>query len=238
MPAGILGKKIAMTQLYRSNGDIVPVTVMQAGPCSVLQIRTAEKDGYNAVQIGFDARKESGVNKPDAGMFRKAGVTPKRFVREIRIDPKEKYEPAQDIRVDVFKPGDVVDITGTTKGKGFQGGMKRWGWAGGPKTHGSTSHRRVGSIGSSSDPSRVFKGHHMPGHMGHQTRTVQNVEVVQVDKENNLLSVKGPVPGPQGCYLIIRLGKKRQVVRKKIVPPKAKTKMGVVVKKPTPPKKT
>lgn len=209
MALGILGKKIGMTQIYRENGRIIPVTVIEAGPCYVLQVKSGEKDGYDAVQLGFIEKKEKNVTKPILGRFKKINVTPKRFIREIRISNEQKFEIGQQLKVDVFEIGDAVDITGTSIGKGFQGGMKRWHWKGGKKTHGSTSHRRPGSIGSSTDPSRVFKGHHLPGRMGGDTVTVQNIEVVKVDPENNLLVVEGAVPGAVNGLLVIKKAKKR-----------------------------
>lgn len=209
MALGILGKKIGMTQVYRDNGRIVPVTVIEAGPCYVLQVKSGDKDGYDAVQLGFIEKKEKNVTKPILGRFKKINITPKRFIREIRISNEQKFEIGQQLKVDVFEIGDAVDITGTSIGKGFQGGMKRWHWKGGKKTHGSMSHRRPGSIGSSTDPSRVFKGHHLPGRMGGDTVTVQNIEVVKVDLENNLLVVEGAVPGAVNGLLFIKKAKKR-----------------------------
>lgn len=208
MAAGILGRKIGMTQVFRNDGRIIPVTVIEAGPCHVLQVKTKEKDGYDAVQLGFVDKRERLVNKPELGKFKKINVPPKRFIRELRISPEHKFAAGQEVRVDVFAPGDAVDITGTSIGKGFQGGMKRWHWKGGKKTHGSTSHRRPGSIGSSTTPGRVFKGHHLPGRMGGDTVTIQNLEVVKVDSENNLLVVEGAVPGPKKSFLVIKKAKK------------------------------
>lgn len=209
MPVGILGKKIGMSQVFRDDGRVIPVTVIEAGPCNVLQIKTKAKDGYDAVQIGFGEKKEKNVSKPDMGKFKKTKVTPKRYVREIRISADQKFELGQEVKVDVFAAGDAVDVVGTSIGKGFQGGMKRWHWHGGKKTHGSTSHRRVGSIGSSTTPGRVIRGHHMPGRMGGDTVTVQNLEVVKIDPENNLLIVEGAVPGPANSLLVIKKALKR-----------------------------
>ena len=209
MSVGILGKKIGMSQVFRDDGRVIPVTVIEAGPCNILQIKTKAKDGYDAVQIGFGEKKEKNVSKPDMGKFKKINVTPKRFVREIKTSPDQKFELGQQLKVDVFAAGDAVDIVGTSIGKGFQGGMKRWHWKGGNKTHGSTSHRRVGSIGSSTTPGRVIRGHHMPGRMGGDTVTVQNLEVVKIDAENNLLVVEGAVPGATNGLLIIEKAKKR-----------------------------
>jgi len=207
MAIGILGKKLGMTQVYNAQGNWVPVTVIEAGPCDVLCLRTKERDGYQAVQLGFGDRKEKRTPKPLLGYYKKVGTKPKRFVRELRTSTEEEfksYEPGKPVKVDRFSVGDCVDITGTTIGKGFQGGVKRYGWRGGKASHGSMTHRRPGSIGASSFPSRVFRGHHMPGHMGCKIRTVQTVEVVDVDLEKNLLVVKGQVPGHDNNLLIIR----------------------------------
>ncbi len=230
MPVGILGRKIGMTQVFRNDGRVIPVTVIEAGPCYVLQIKTKEKDGYDAVQLGFVDKKEKATNKPELGKFKKINIPPKRFIRELRVTPEQKFEVGQKVRIDVFAPGDAVDITGTSIGKGFQGGMKRWHWKGGPKTHGSTSHRRAGSIGSSTTPGRVFKGHHLPGRMGGDTVTVQNLEVVKVDPENNLLVIEGAVPGHKNSFLVIKKAKKLKrakmpqivAVKEKKEKPKAK----------------
>lgn len=208
MAVGILGKKLGMSQVFRDDGRVIPVTVIEAGPCNVLQIKTKAKDGYDAVQIGFGEKKEKNLNKPDMGKFKKINVTPKRFVREIKTAPEQKFELGQQVKVDIFAAGDAVDVVGTSIGKGFQGGMKRWHWKGGKKTHGSTSHRRVGSIGSSTTPGRVIRGHHMPGRMGGDTVTIQNLEVVKIDPENNLLVVEGAVPGPTNSFLVIKKAKK------------------------------
>ena len=208
MTIGILGRKIGMSQVFRDDGRIIPVTVIEAGPCFVLQVKTKGKDKYDAVQLCFLDKKEKSTNKADLGRFKKINISPKRFIRELRTAPEQKFETGQQIKVDIFEPGDAVDVTGTSIGKGFQGGVKRWNWKGGPKTHGSMSHRRPGSIGSSSDPSRVFKGHHLPGRLGGDKVTVQNLEVVRVDPENNLLVVEGAVPGPRNSFLVIKKAKK------------------------------
>lgn len=199
---GILGKKVGMTQVYNEKGELLSVTVIEAGPCPVLSVNSKN------VQLGFDLAREKSVKKPVLGQYKKAKVAPRKFMREITKDNLE-YTVGQEIKVDVFKAGDFVDVRGTSIGKGFQGGMKRWHWAGGPETHGHTSHRRVGSIGSSTTPGRVFRGHHMPGHMGAIGSTVQNLKVVKVDLENNLLVVEGAVPGHKNNYLIIRKAKKK-----------------------------
>ena len=201
---GLLGKKIGMTQIFSEDGKRVSVTAIEAGPCPILAVK-----GEN-IQIGFDLAKENRVKKPILGIFKKLNIAPRKLIREFLKDPAKEYKIGEELKVDLFKPGDFVDITGTSIGKGFQGGMKRWHWHGGPKTHGSTSHRRVGSIGSTTSPGRVFKGHHMPGHMGACRTTLQNLRVVKIDPENNLLLVKGAVPGHKNSYLIIREAKKKK----------------------------
>lgn len=209
MSLGILGRKKGMTQVFRDDGRIIPVTVVEAGPCTVLQVKTKEKDGYEAVQIGFCDKKEKLMRKPELGKFKKINVTPKRFIKEIRTGADQKFEVGQELKVDIFAAGDAVDVTGTSIGKGFQGGMKRWHWRGGKETHGSTSHRRPGSIGSTTTPGRVIRGHNLPGRMGGDTVTTQNLEVVKVDLENNLIALEGSVPGPDNSLLIIKKAKKR-----------------------------
>ncbi|MFH1459722.1 MAG: 50S ribosomal protein L3 [Candidatus Omnitrophota bacterium] len=206
---GILGKKIGMTQIFKEDGKCIPVTSIIAGPCFVVQIKTKEKDGYQAIQLGYLDQKEHRITKPEAGHFKKSKVSPKKLVKEMTVASGIKFELGQAIDVEIFKAGDFVDVTGMSIGKGFQGGMKRWGWSGGPDTHGSMSHRRPGSIGSNTTPGRVLRGHHLPGHMGNRKITVQNLEVIKVDKENNTLMVKGAVPGHKGCYLEIRKAKKK-----------------------------
>lgn len=204
MAIGILGKKIGMTETFEKDGELTPVTIIEAGPCLVLQLKVPDIDGYRSVQLGFGEKREDRTKKPLLGHFKKAGVKPKRFIKEIRISDKDKYKIGREIKVDIFKEGDFVDISGTTIGKGFQGGMKKWGWSGGPASHGSMTHRRPGSIGASAFPSRVFKGHHLPGRMGGNKRTTQKLKIVKVDLENNLLMVKGAVPGHKNSYLVIR----------------------------------
>ena len=201
---GILGKKIGMTQIFTGDGSRVGVTAIEAGPCQILAVK--EKN----IQLGFDAAKEKSFKKPSLGYFKKLNLTPRKIIREVSKEPGVEYTVGQELKADIFKDGDFVDITGTSIGKGFQGGMKRWHWKGGPQTHGSTSHRRVGSIGSTTTPGRVWKGHHMPGHMGARQFTVQNLKVVKVDTENNVLLVKGAVPGHKNGYLLIRKAKKRK----------------------------
>ena len=203
MTKGILGRKIGMTQLFSDSGELVPVTVIQAEPNVVLQKRTVENDGYEALQIGFADQKESRTNKAEKGHAEKANTTPKRYVREIRNANLDEYEVGQEISVDVFEAGDVIDVTGTSKGKGFQGSIKRHNQAMGFKTHGSRFHRRVGAMAMAATPSRVFKGKNLPGQMGSEQVTIQNLEVVKVDAERNLLLVKGNVPGPKKSYVTI-----------------------------------
>lgn len=207
---GILGRKIGMTQVFTPEGEVVPVTVIESGPCSVLQVKTKEQDGYSAIQLGFGDKKDSKVNKPLREKFKKVKVTPKRFIKEIRVLNPKEYQVGQNIDVALFNPGDFVDIEGRSIGRGFQGGVKRWHWSGGPKSHGSMSHRAPGSIGASAYPSRVYKGHHLPGHMGNQKVTAQNLEVIKVDKDNNLLAVRGLVPGHKNTYLVIKKAKKKK----------------------------
>ena len=199
----ILGKKLGMTQLFLADGTVVPVTVVQAGPCVVTQKKTTETDGYNAVQIGFGDIREKLVSKPLEGHFKKAGVAPKRSLREYRVDNTDDFALGQEIKVDVFEKGDVVDVQGTSKGKGFQGMIARHNKACGPMSHGSRSKREPGSIGACASPSRVIKGKKMPGHGGAQTVTVQNIEVVGIDMDKNVLLVKGAVPGAKGGLLSI-----------------------------------
>jgi large subunit ribosomal protein L3 len=206
---GILGKKIGMTQLYTEKGALVAVTLIEAGPCAVLQVKESAKDKYTAIKLGFDDKKENRTTKPDLGNFKKANSKPKRFVKEIRLESTEGYKAGQEIKVDIFKEGEFVDITGITKGKGFQGGMKRWNWRGGDGGHGSMHHRQPGSIGASSFPSRVHKGHHMAGHMGRDKVTAQNLQIVKVDKDKSLLAVNGTVPGHNNSYLTVKSAKKK-----------------------------
>jgi large subunit ribosomal protein L3 len=204
----LLGKKVGMTRAFDDAGNIVPVTALEVGPCTVLAVKTVENDGYSAAQIGFLDRKASRATKAETGHAAKAGTTPKTFVREVPL-PEGEIEPGQSLTLDLFDEVDHVDVVGTSKGRGFAGMMKRYGASGGPASHGASGiHRRVGSIGMSATPSRVLKGKRMPGHMGHERKTVMNLEVVQVDKENNLLLVKGGVPGPRNGFVIVRKTKK------------------------------
>ncbi len=208
MKKAIIGKKLGMTQIFLQDGRLVPVTVIQAGPCTVVQKKTIEKDGYEAVQFGFDQipenRVEKLVNKPDAGHFKKAGVAPMRNLREFRLEDSASYEIGQEVKADIFAEGEKVDISGITKGHGFTGAIYRWNQHTGPMAHGSKYHRGVGSMSANSDPSRVFKNKHMPGHYGVEKVTVQNIEIVKVDAERSLLLVHGAVPGPKEGLLLIR----------------------------------
>lgn len=200
---GILGKKLGMTQLFTAEGNVVPVTVIEAGPNVVLQKKDAENDGYEAVQLGFSDKKEKNANKPEVGHAKKANTTPKRYVREIRGVDLAGYEVGQEVKADVFAEGEFVDVTGISKGKGFAGVIKRWGQSRGPMAHGSRYHRRPGSMGSI-QANRVPKGKHLPGHMGHETVTIQNLEVVKIDVERNVLLVKGSIPGPKNGFVKIQ----------------------------------
>lgn len=204
MKKAILATKVGMTQIFNEDGALVPVTVLQAGPCVVTQVKTTENDGYSAVQVGFVDKKEKLVNKPMKGMFDKAGVSYKRFVRELKFENAEEYSVKDEIKADIFEAGDKVDATAIAKGKGFQGAIKRHGQSRGPMAHGSKYHRHAGSNGACSSPSKVFKGKKMPGHMGAKKVTVQNLEIVKVDAENNLLLVKGAVPGPKKALVTIK----------------------------------
>ncbi|SFB19637.1 50S ribosomal protein L3 [Clostridium frigidicarnis] len=204
MKKAILGKKVGMTQIFNENGKIVPVTVVEAGPCVVLQKKTIENDGYEAIQVGYGEIREKLVNKPRQGHFNKAGVTFKRYIRELRLESIEGYEVGQELNADLFQAGEKVDITGTSKGKGFAGVIKRWNFSRGPMSHGSKYHRGVGSMGASSDPSRTFKNKKMPGHMGAVRKTVINLEVVKVMPEKNVILIKGGIPGPNKGLVIIR----------------------------------
>ena len=204
MKKAILATKVGMTQIFNENGALVPVTVLQAGPCVVTQVKTAENDGYKAVQVGFVDKRDKLVSKPQKGHFDKAGVSYKRYVREFKFENAEEYSVKDEIKADIFAAGDKIDATAISKGKGFQGAIKRHGQSRGPMAHGSKYHRHAGSNGACSDPSKVFKGKHMPGHMGHVQVTVQNLEIVRVDTENNLLLVKGAVPGPKKSLVTIK----------------------------------
>ncbi|NLC84376.1 MAG: 50S ribosomal protein L3 [Ruminococcaceae bacterium] len=198
----MLGRKAGMTQLFDENGLAIPVTVIECGPIMVVQNKTVQNDGYKAVKVGFGEKKKSQVNKPESGQFSKAGIEPQKWLREFKTE--EDYTLGQEIRVsEMFNTGDRVDVSGVSKGKGFAGAIKRHGQSRGPETHGSMYHRRLGSMGSTTDPGRVFKGKKMPGHMGAENVTVQNLDVVQVDGERNILVIKGAVPGPRGGFVQI-----------------------------------
>ena len=203
---GLIGRKVGMTQVFGDDGNHLPVTVIEAGPCMVVGLRTKENHGYDALQLGFGAKRKH-VTKPEAGFFKKVNVPPMRALREVRLEKTEKlagYEIGQPLTVEMFAPGELVDVVGITKGKGFQGGVKRHGWYGGDATHGSMFHRAPGSIGASSDPSRVWPGHKLPGRMGGERRTVLNLSVVRVLPEQNLVLVRGAVPGANGSLVMIR----------------------------------
>lgn len=204
MGKAILGRKLGMTQVWSDDDRLIPVTVIEAGPCVVSQVRTLAKDGYRAIQIGFGEIKESKVNRPMKGHFAKAGISPKRHLSEICLQDGEEFKVGDEIKVDIFEPGVHIHVSGTSKGKGFAGGIKRHNFKGGPGGHGSHFHRAPGSIGQCATPSRVFKGKKMPGHMGSETITVRNLEVVRIDAEQNLLLVKGAVPGGKNSLLTIR----------------------------------
>jgi large subunit ribosomal protein L3 len=202
---GLLGKKIGMTQIFDNEGIITPVTVVEAGPCTVLGL----KENPNKIVLGYLSVKENKLNKPQAGFFKKNGITPTKRIREFSSTDNKEYKVGQEIKADLFKAGDFVDVTGTSIGKGFQGGMVRWNWSGGPAAHGSMHHRRIGSNSASSDPSRTYRGHHMPGHMGMDQVTVQGLRVMKVEADQNLVLIKGAVPGCKNGILIINLSKKR-----------------------------
>ena len=204
MYKAIIGKKLGMTQIFSEDGKVIPVTVVVAGPCPVIQLKTIEKDGYSAVKLGFDEVKEATLNKPEAGQFKKAGVAPQRVLKEFRFDDVSAYEVGKSVTVDVFAEGDKVDVVGTTKGHGFSGVIKRWNQARLRMTHGTGPvHREVGSMGANSSPSRVFKNKHMPGQYGNEKVTVQNLEIVKVDTQRNVLLVKGAIPGAVGGIVTI-----------------------------------
>lgn len=200
---GILGRKVGMTQIFNEDGVVVPVTVVEAGPCVVLQKKEQTTDGYEAIQLGFKEKKEHRANKPELGHAKKANAKPQQFIKEIRGVNVADYELGKEVKADIFAEGEIVDVTGTSKGKGFAGAIKRHNQARGPMTHGSRYHRGPGSLGAIA-PNRVFKGQTLPGRMGGERVTMQNLEVVRVDAENNLLLIKGAVPGPKNSYLVIK----------------------------------
>lgn len=204
MKKAILGKKLGMTQMFLADGTMIPVSVIQAGPCPVVQKKTSEHDGYNAVAVGFSEMRERLANKPRQGQFKKAGVPVCRYIREFKLDDATGYEVGQVIKADAFETGDKVDVSGTSKGKGFEGNIKRWNQSRGRKTHGSHSYRTPGAMSACTYPGEVFKTKRLPGHMGHEKITVQNLEVVRVDAARNLLLIKGAIPGPKGGMVVVR----------------------------------
>lgn len=204
MKKAILGKKIGMTQVFTEDGQLIPVSVIQAGPCQVVQKKTEEVDDYTAVQVGYEDKKERRANKPEKGHFQKANVPVKKYLKEFKLDNAAELNVGDELTVEQFADGDVLDVTGTSKGHGFAGTIKRWGTHRGPMTHGSHYHRGPGSLGACSDPSRVFKGKKMPGHYGVVKVTIQNLDLVKIDKERNLLLVKGSIPGPKGGLVVVR----------------------------------
>ena len=209
MKKAILATKIGMTQIFNEDGQLIPVTVLQAGPCVVTQVKTVENDGYSAVQVGFVDRREKLISKPQKNHFDKAGVSYKRYVREFRLEDAENYEVKQEITADIFAAGEKIDATAFSKGKGFQGAIKRHGQSRGPMAHGSKFHRGIGGTAMSATPSRTFKGTRMPGHMGNERTTVQNLKVVKVDEELQVLLVKGAVPGPAQSVVIVKKAVKK-----------------------------
>lgn len=206
----IIGRKLGMTQIFDEEGNVIPVTVLEAGPVNVIQKKTQENDGYSAIQVGFGDLKEKKANKPKKGHFEKAGVSLKKHIKEIKIENEEEFELGQEIKADIFEVGDKVDISGTSKGKGFQGSIKRHNQSRGPMAHGSKYHRGVGALSAATYPGRVMKGRKLPGHMGAVKVTVQNLEVVRVDAEKNFILVKGAVPGPKGGLITIKESVKAQ----------------------------
>jgi large subunit ribosomal protein L3 len=211
MLSGLLGKKVGMTQMYTEDGRLLPVTLIQAGPCSVMQVKTIENDGYSAIQLGFDDKKRKNAKKPEIGHAAKASLEPKRFVREVMPEVGADIKLGQSVTVDIFNDVKKIDVTGVTKGKGFAGVMKRWNFKGGLNTHGSTRHRPPGSISSNTDPGRVIRGKKMAGRLGGERVTIKNIDVVKIDKDKNLLFVKGAVPGHNGSYLILNKAKVEKI---------------------------
>ena len=204
MKKAILGKKLGMSQIFAADGAVIPVTVVEAGPCPIIQIKTKDKDGYSAIQIGFGEKKERRVNNPLKGHFKKSGVTPRRYLREFRIEEGDKFEVSQEIKCDIFAVGDKVDVTGISKGRGFTGTIQRWNTHRGPMAHGSGHHRGVGSLSACSSPSRVFKNKKMPGQYGNEQVTIQNLEIVKVDTARNLLFIKGGIPGARNGLVSVK----------------------------------
>ena len=234
---GLLGKKIGMTQIFDQQGQPMPVTVVQVGPCTV--VRVHQNNGKRFVQIGYGDSKAKHLTKPELGHLKKAGIeTPLRHLRDFIIGEKDEYTVGQQLTVALFEPDEFVDVTGTSIGKGFQGGMKRWGWRGGGASHGSMSHRRVGSTGSNTTPGRVFRGHHMHGHMGDEQKTVQNLRVMEVQPEAHLLAIKGAIPGHKGGLVLVRKALKRTKKWAPPPPPKVSKDKAKAVKKEAAGKKT
>ena len=204
MKKGIIGRKVGMTQIFDEKGNVIPVTVIEAGPCTVAQVKTVETDGYDAVQLGFGEVKDKHINKPEKGHFAKAGLEAKKHLREFRLESVEGVKVGDEVKADVFEAGEKVDVQGTSKGKGFQGVIKRHGQHRGPMGHGSMYHRRPGSMGSTTTPGRVFKGKKLPGHMGSQTSTILNLDVVKIDTDKNVILVKGSIPGAKKSIVRVR----------------------------------
>lgn len=216
MIPGMLGKKLGMTQIFNEDGVRTCVTVIEVGPCTVQAVKTAEKEGYHAVQMGYSDIKEKSVKKPQKAYLKAKGLRTKRFVREIRVAADPEVKVGDEVTNSIFQTGDFLDVVGVSKGKGFQGGVKKYHWRGGHGSHGSMFHRAPGSIGASSFPSRVMKGHGMPSHMGNKKTTVQNLKVIDVNTGNNTVAVRGAVPGPNGMFLILKLAKKKAVAPRKV----------------------
>ncbi|RJP24534.1 MAG: 50S ribosomal protein L3 [Candidatus Omnitrophota bacterium] len=215
MVKAILGRKLRMTQIYTKDGRLIPLTAVEVGPCPIVQIKTEKNDGYNALQIGFLNKDTRLVNMPMTGHFGKSKVDPQRILREIRIDSVEGFELGQEIKGNIFESGDKVDVSGISKGHGFQGGVKRHNWKGGRMTHGSMFHRRIGAISPGTGQARIFKGKNLPGHMGHEKVTIQNIEVVKVDAENNLIYLRGGLPGPNGGIVFVKKTTKTKTKKSK-----------------------
>lgn len=204
MVNGLLGKKLGMTQIYSDDGSVIPVTVIEVGPCYVMQVKTEETDGYSAIQLGFIDKKKKRATNPEIGHAKKAKIDPKRFIKEVRSDSIPEVKLGQELTVDIFKEISTVDVTGTTKGKGFAGVIKRWGFSGGPGAHGSTCHRRPGSIGPGTNPGRVIKGRKMPGRMGGIRKSIRNLDVAKIDKSKNIMMIKGSIPGANGSCVVVK----------------------------------
>ena len=215
MQKAIIGKKVGMTQIFDAEGKVIPVTVIEAGPCTVTQLKTLEKEGYTAVQLGFEDAKEKKLTKPEAGHLKKAGEALKKYLKEFRLDDCSVFNLGDVVKADIFKEGDYIDITGISKGKGYAGVIKRWNAGRSPMSHGAgPMHRHQGSMGACSDPSKIMKGKMMPGHLGHEQVTVQNLDVVKVDPELNLIAVRGAVPGPKGGIVFLKNTVKKNAVAK------------------------